>query len=115
MRGRACNALHGAVKRSTCVRSRCAPDGVEGGRASFLTGPTRQTILTRRERDGSSAAMGEPPGQTRDATRVDRPRPEDAGGEPSALLELERFMPYRLSVVSSRISGSLAREYQVRF
>jgi DNA-binding MarR family transcriptional regulator len=59
--------------------------------------------------------MGEPPGQTRDATRVDRPRPEDAGGEPSALLELERFMPYRLSVVSSRISGSLAREYQARF
>jgi len=31
------------------------------------------------------------------------------------ILELERFLPYRLSVLSNRISGSIAREYSQRF
>ena len=30
-------------------------------------------------------------------------------------LALERFLPYRLSVLSNRISGSIAREYSQRF
>ena len=30
-------------------------------------------------------------------------------------LELERFLPYRLSVLSNRISGAIAREYSQRF
>ncbi len=34
---------------------------------------------------------------------------------PGAGLELERFLPYRLSVLSNRISGAIAREYSQRF
>ena len=30
-------------------------------------------------------------------------------------LELERFLPYRLSILSNRISQAIAREYQQRF
>lgn len=30
-------------------------------------------------------------------------------------LELERFLPYRLSILSNRISQTIAREYQERF
>ncbi|HEY0178029.1 MAG TPA: MarR family transcriptional regulator [Dokdonella sp.] len=30
-------------------------------------------------------------------------------------LELERFLPYRLSILSNRISRAIAREYQQRF
>ena len=33
----------------------------------------------------------------------------------SAGLELEQFLPYRLSVLSNRISGAIAREYSQRF
>ena len=33
----------------------------------------------------------------------------------SAALELERFLPYRLSVLSNRISDAIAREYSQRF
>lgn len=32
-----------------------------------------------------------------------------------AQLDLERFLPYRLSVLSNRISGAIAREYSERF
>ena len=32
-----------------------------------------------------------------------------------APLELERFLPYRLSILSNRISQAIAREYQSRF
>jgi len=32
-----------------------------------------------------------------------------------AVLELERFLPYRLSVLSNRISQMIAREYEKRF
>jgi DNA-binding MarR family transcriptional regulator len=32
-----------------------------------------------------------------------------------APLELERFLPYRLSILSNRISRAIAREYQDRF
>jgi DNA-binding MarR family transcriptional regulator len=34
---------------------------------------------------------------------------------PHAGLDLERFLPYRLSVLSNRISGAIAREYSQRF
>jgi DNA-binding MarR family transcriptional regulator len=34
---------------------------------------------------------------------------------PGAGLELEQFLPYRLSVLSNRISGAIAREYSQRF
>jgi DNA-binding MarR family transcriptional regulator len=40
----------------------------------------------------------------------------DTAGEAEAVgLELERFLPYRLSVLSNRISGAIAREYSQRF
>ena len=32
-----------------------------------------------------------------------------------ARLELERFLPYRLSILSNRVSQAIAREYQDRF
>ena len=32
-----------------------------------------------------------------------------------ARLDLDRFLPYRLSVLSNRISGAIAREYSQRF
>jgi len=41
--------------------------------------------------------------------------PNTAGTQPAAGLELERFLPYRLSVLSNRISGAIAREYSQRF
>ncbi|RZA21993.1 MAG: MarR family transcriptional regulator [Lysobacteraceae bacterium] len=34
---------------------------------------------------------------------------------PHAQLDLEHFLPYRLSVLSNRISGAIAREYSQRF
>lgn len=37
----------------------------------------------------------------------------DAGGH--ALLELERFLPYRLSVLSNRVSSAIASAYAERF
>src|SRR6266849_3195772 len=40
-------------------------------------------------------------------------RPEPASGEPG--LELERFLPYRLSVLTNRISTAIARVYVRRF
>ena len=40
------------------------------------------------------------------------PAPIGVGQPP---LELERFMPYRLSVLSKRISSALAHEYETRF
>ena len=39
-----------------------------------------------------------------------------AASEAAAIgLELEQFLPYRLSVLSNRISGAIAREYSQRF
>ncbi|TWI03031.1 DNA-binding MarR family transcriptional regulator [Luteimonas cucumeris] len=35
--------------------------------------------------------------------------------EPHAVLELESFLPYRLSVLSNRVSGMIARIYTERF
>lgn len=46
--------------------------------------------------------------------RCDGDEPALPGGE-MVPLALDRFMPYRLSVLSSRISQSLARSYRVRF
>jgi DNA-binding MarR family transcriptional regulator len=40
------------------------------------------------------------------------PAPPASG---AALLELDRFMPYKLAVLSSRISQALARAYQAQF
>ena len=34
---------------------------------------------------------------------------------PCRVLELERFLPYRLSVLTNRVSGAIAREYSARF
>jgi DNA-binding MarR family transcriptional regulator len=34
---------------------------------------------------------------------------------PRRVLELERFLPYRLSVLTNRVSGAIAREYSARF
>lgn len=34
---------------------------------------------------------------------------------PQAALELETFLPYRLSVLSNRVSGRIARSYEARF
>jgi DNA-binding MarR family transcriptional regulator len=45
-------------------------------------------------------------------TRPRRPRP---AGHPHAELDLEHFLPYRLSVLSNRISSAIAREYSQRF
>ena len=47
-----------------------------------------------------------------DASR-DQPRSEHARLE-HARLELDRFLPYRLSVLSNRISSAIAREYSER-
>ena len=41
-----------------------------------------------------------------------RTRPHPAS---HAHLDLEHFLPYRLSVLSNRISGAIAREYSTRF
>ena len=38
-----------------------------------------------------------------------------AGRQPHTLLDLEHFLPYRLSVLSNRISSAIAREYSQRF
>ena len=45
-------------------------------------------------------------------TRPRKPRP---AGHPHAELDLEHFLPYRLSVLSNRISSAIAREYSQRF
>ena len=45
-------------------------------------------------------------------SRTSNPRP---AGRPHAELDLEHFLPYRLSVLSNRISSSIAREYSQRF
>lgn len=45
-------------------------------------------------------------------TRSRKPRP---AGHPHAELDLEHFLPYRLSVLSNRISSAIAREYSQRF
>ena len=42
-------------------------------------------------------------------------RPPRPAGSPHVELDLERFLPYRLSVLSNRISGAIAREYSQRF
>lgn len=43
------------------------------------------------------------------------PAPEPTAGTTHAVLELERFLPYRLSVLSNRVSGMIARIYTERF
>ena len=53
-------------------------------------------------------------GKTIDPTDAG-PSARHVGGEPGTLLALERFLPYRLSVLSNRISGAIAREYSQRF
>ena len=41
--------------------------------------------------------------------------PNDAAPEVESRLELERFLPYRLSVLSNRVSDAIARQYSERF
>lgn len=51
-------------------------------------------------------------------SEMPHPDPEDPAGIPAAshaVLELERFLPYRLSVLSNRVSGMIARIYTQRF
>ena len=50
------------------------------------------------------------PAHARRRSRVPAPAPAQAGA-----LELERFLPYRLSVLSNRISDAIARDYSRRF
>ena len=45
-------------------------------------------------------------------SRTSKPGP---GRQPHAQLDLEHFLPYRLSVLSNRISSAIAREYSQRF
>ena len=44
-----------------------------------------------------------------------RPRKPRHAGHAHAELDLEHFLPYRLSVLSNRISSAIAREYSQRF
>ena len=44
-----------------------------------------------------------------------RPRKPRQAGHAHAELDLEHFLPYRLSVLSNRISSAIAREYSQRF
>ena len=46
---------------------------------------------------------------------MSKPRNPRPAGHPHAELDLEHFLPYRLSVLSNRISGAIAREYSQRF
>ena len=48
---------------------------------------------------------------------VETKRPRASGPERArhSVLELERFLPYRLSVLSNTISGAIARMYERRF
>ena len=46
---------------------------------------------------------------------MSRPSKPGPGRQPHALLDLEHFLPYRLSVLSNRISSAIAREYSQRF
>jgi len=41
--------------------------------------------------------------------------PSDAGHARRARLDLDHFMPYRLSVLSNRVSSAIANEYSERF
>lgn len=41
--------------------------------------------------------------------------PSESQADGHAVLELERFLPYRLSVLSNRVSGMIARIYTERF
>jgi len=41
--------------------------------------------------------------------------PNDAHATDHARLDLDRFLPYRLSVLSNRVSGAIARHYSDRF
>ena len=43
------------------------------------------------------------------------PKPDPATPRPAPALELERFLPYRLSVLSNRLSDAIAAEYSERF
>ena len=46
---------------------------------------------------------------------MSRPRKPRQAGSQHAQLDLEHFLPYRLSVLSNRISSAIAREYSQRF
>ena len=54
------------------------------------------------------------PAPARRSPSARRPAPAPDAPAPDAL-ELEHFLPYRLSVLSNRISDAIAREYSQRF
>src|SRR3990167_9128894 len=47
--------------------------------------------------------------------KMSRPRKPRQAGSQHAQLDLEHFLPYRLSVLPNRISSAIAREYSQRF
>jgi DNA-binding MarR family transcriptional regulator len=69
--------------------------------------------------EGSAAGAVIPPGAGTLATTQADAGVESASGERAApehaVLELERFLPYRLSVLSNRISQTIANAYADRF
>lgn len=74
---------------------RGGPQAWMGDRAGILPSPATEPAL---------------PGQAKESTRV--PRKPLAT---HAVLELDRFLPYRLSVLSNRISQTIASAYAERF
>ncbi len=59
--------------------------------------------------DGKSRDLGPPPGALRAPTS-----PQGGCGQRGGL-DLDHFVPYRLSVLSNRVSKAIANEYSVRF
>ncbi|MGH8031659.1 MAG: MarR family winged helix-turn-helix transcriptional regulator [Luteimonas sp.] len=56
------------------------------------------------------------PAETAPVTSSEASAPDaTARGVKHAVLELERFLPYRLSVLSNRVSQTIADQYAVRF
>jgi DNA-binding MarR family transcriptional regulator len=47
--------------------------------------------------------------------KAEVPKPETRKPAGSTSLELETFLPYRLSVLSNRVSSRIARSYETRF
>jgi DNA-binding MarR family transcriptional regulator len=47
--------------------------------------------------------------------KAEVPKPETRKTAGSTSLELETFLPYRLSVLSNRVSNRIARSYETRF
>lgn len=75
--------------------------------AGAVAPPSKDALST-----GAAGALV-PPGAGEQATRT--PDAGDADPGEHAVLELERFLPYRLSVLSNRVSQTIASAYADRF